>query len=122
MTVPNQKIVKIHREEVKTDFLGIKNENWKAASRDLGATALRLYFYLAANRDNFNLELSPQNILNEIGMPPSTYRDQFKILLKKGYIVHKQGNIYEFYEKPQHAEASMQKDSKENTACDFDWS
>jgi len=122
MTVPNQKIIKIHREETKSDFLGIKNENWKAASRDLGATALRLYLYFAANRNGYNLELSPQNILNEIGMPPSTYRDQFKILLNKGYIFHKQGNIYEFYEKPQHMEASMQKDSKENTACDFDWS
>lgn len=41
-TYPNQRTVKIHREKATTDFLGIKNENWKAASRDLGAHALRL--------------------------------------------------------------------------------
>ena len=28
ITYPNQRVVKIHRESVKTDFLGIKNENW----------------------------------------------------------------------------------------------
>ena len=39
-TVPNQRTVNIHREPVKSDFLGIKNENWQAASRDLGAHAL----------------------------------------------------------------------------------
>ena len=27
-TFPNQRIVKVHREKVTTDFLGIKNENW----------------------------------------------------------------------------------------------
>ena len=40
MTFPNQRMIKIHREPAKTDFLGIKNENWQAASRDLGAHAL----------------------------------------------------------------------------------
>lgn len=27
-TVPNQRLVAIHRERVASDFLGIKNENW----------------------------------------------------------------------------------------------
>ena len=40
MTFPNQRVVRIHRESVKSDFLGIKNENWQAASRDLGAHGL----------------------------------------------------------------------------------
>ena len=42
-TVPNQRGVAIHRETVKSDFLGIKNANWQAAARDLGAHALMLY-------------------------------------------------------------------------------
>ena len=45
ITYPNQRLIKIHRESAKTDFLGIKNENWQAASRDLGAHALQLYLY-----------------------------------------------------------------------------
>ena len=49
VTFPNQRLVRIHREAAKTDFLGIKNENWQAAARDLGAHALMLYMYLASN-------------------------------------------------------------------------
>ncbi len=74
-TYPNQRIIHIHREKAKSDFLGIKNENWMYASRDLGAHALRLYLYLAANADGFNLALSPADIRQRIGMPKSTYRD-----------------------------------------------
>lgn len=40
MTYPNQRMVRVHRERVISDFLGIKNENWQFASRDLGAHAL----------------------------------------------------------------------------------
>lgn len=39
-TYPNQRMVRVHRERASSDFLGIKNENWQAASRDLGAHAL----------------------------------------------------------------------------------
>ena len=39
-TVPNQRVVTIHREKARSDFLGIKNENWQSAARDLGAHAL----------------------------------------------------------------------------------
>ena len=46
-TVPNQRVIRVHRERASSDFLGIKNERWMAASRILGATALRLYLYLA---------------------------------------------------------------------------
>ena len=101
ITFPNQRRINIHREPLDKDFLGIKNESWMAASRDLGATALRLYLYLAANANNFTLALSPTDIRQEIGMARSTYRDQFQILVDKGYLVLSHGNTYEFYEKPQ---------------------
>lgn len=104
ITYPNQRIVKIHREPAKTDFLGIKNENWKAACRDLSAHALKLYLYFAANADNFELALSPTAILNEINMPRSTYHDQFNILESKGYIKRLDGNKFEFFEVPQNDE------------------
>ena len=58
-TVPNQRVIRVHRERATSDFLGIKNERWMAASRILGATALRLYLYLASNADNYLLALSP---------------------------------------------------------------
>ena len=100
-TVPNQRTVKIHREAVKSDFLGIKNENWQAAARDLRAHALLLYLYLAANADNFTLALSPVAIQEAVGMARSTYNDQIKILISKGYLVPSHGNTFDFYEVPQ---------------------
>ena len=101
VTYPNQRLVRVHRERAAKDFLGIKNENWMAASRTLGATALRLYLYLAANADNYTLALSPAAITRDIGMARSTYTDQFKVLVNMGYLVPAGGNTYDFYEVPQ---------------------
>ena len=103
ITFPNQRVVRIHREPVKTDFLGIKNENWQAASRDLGAHGLRLYLYLAANANNYSLALSPAAARTAIGIPRSTYFDQFAILVDKRYLVPGAGNTFDFYEVPQPA-------------------
>ena len=73
-TVPNQRLIAIHRERAACDFLGIKNSNWQAAARDLGAQALMLYLYFASNANGFMLALSPAAIRQAVGMPFSTYR------------------------------------------------
>ena len=108
ITYPNQRVINIHREAAKSNFLGIKNENWQAAARDLGAHALMLYMYLAANADGYNLALSPAAIRQAIAMPRSTYQDQFVKLIDRGYIVQESGNVYNFYETPQPSHASNQ--------------
>ena len=96
-TVPNQRIIAIHRERAASDFLGIKNSHWQAAARDLGAHALMLYLYFASNANGFTLALSPAAIRYAVGMPPSTYRDQFVKLIDKGYLVQrKNSNTYDF--------------------------
>ena len=100
-TYPNQKTVRIHREIARTDFLGIKNENWQAAARDLRPHALVLYLYLASNADNYTLALSPAAVRESIGMARSTYNDQVQNLIDKGYLVLSHGNTYDFYEVPQ---------------------
>lgn len=103
-TVPNQRLVAIHRERASSDFLGIKNSHWQAAARDLGAHALMLYLYFASNANGFMLALSPAAIRQAVGMPSSTYRDQFVRLVDKGYLVQRGGsNTYDFYETPQRA-------------------
>ena len=99
-TFPNQRIVIVHKEPLKGDFLGISNPIWQAAARDLGAHAFLLYVYLAANKDNYNLALSQVAVTNATGMPRSTYHDHFKKLVLKGYLVNTHGNTYEFFEKP----------------------
>lgn len=119
-TFPNQRMVKVHRETLVGDFLGIKNENWQAASRDLGAHALRLYLYLAANADNYEFALSPADIRQRIGMPTSTYRDQFLILVDKGYLVQSGSNKFDFYEIPQTRRAPIQNENCASLGIDFE--
>ena len=103
ITFPNQRMVRVHRERAASDFLGIKNENWQAASRDLGAHALQLYLYLASNANNYTVALSPVAVRQAIGMARSTYHDQFHKLVDRGYLVPSNGNTFEFYEVPQAA-------------------
>ena len=100
VSVPNQRIVTVKREPAKSDFLGIKNENWQAAARNLSPHSMMLYFYFAANADNYTFALSPAAVNKAIGMARSTYQDQFKNLENKGYLVRVSGNQYVFYEKP----------------------
>lgn len=101
VSYPNQRMIHIHRERLNTDFLGIKNDNWMAAARDLSAHALKLYFYFAANADNYEFALSQAAVTRDIGMARSTFHDQFHVLVNKGYLVNTHGNTYDFYETPQ---------------------
>ena len=74
-TVENQRRVLVHRDMPGKDegnFLLIKKENLYAAYRNLNATALCLYLYLAGNKDGFDLAFSPKAIRNEMGLPEST--------------------------------------------------
>lgn len=117
-TVPNQRVVAIHRETTKSDFLGIKNTNWQAAARDLGAQALLLYLYFASNANGYTFALSPVAIRQAIAMPSSTYRDQFLKLVDKGYLVQRgEGNTYDFYEVPQR----VTRTENESAADGFDF-
>ena len=100
VSVPNQRIITVKREMPKSDFLGIKNENWQAAARNLTPHAMMLYFYLASNKNNYTFALSPAAVRQAIGMARSTYHDQFHNLVDKGYLVRVSGNQYVFYEKP----------------------
>lgn len=119
-TFPNQRIVRIHRVHAASNFLGIKNENWMSASRILGAHALRLYLYLAANANNYELALSPAALERDIGMPRSTYHDQFHKLVNFGYLVHSKGNFYEFYEVPQDESRLKNNISSDKHTCSND--
>ena len=116
-TVENQRRVLVHRDMPGKDegnFLLIKKENLYAAYRDLNATALCLYLYLAGNKDGFDLAFSPKAIRNEMGLPESTCRDQFKVLVNKGYLVRRNenSNVYDFYEIPKEKKTA-------GTACVF---
>lgn len=109
ITYPNQRVVTVHRERASSDFLGIKNENWMSAARDLGAHSLMLYLYLASNADGYCLALSPAAVRQAVGMARSTYHDQFAKLVDRGYLVQNGGNGFDFFETPQTRHGTYQK-------------
>jgi hypothetical protein len=77
-----------------------------------------LYLYLASNADGFMLALSPVAIRQAVGMPPSTYRDQFVKLIDKGYLIQRgNSNTFDFYETPQRVTHTP----KDNTADGYDF-
>ena len=119
ITYPHQRVVNIHREPINADFLGIKNENWQYAARDLKPFGCMLYLYLASNRNNYKLALSPAAVRQAIGMAQSTYRDQFNILLEKGYLVQTGGNTFDFFEKPR---AAARENEETRAAFDYNTS
>ena len=86
----------------------------------MGAHALMLYLYFASNANGFTLALSPAAIRQAVGMPQSTYRDQFTKLIDRGYLVRRgNGNTYDFYETPQrvtHSEGSNMTDVHDTAA------
>jgi hypothetical protein len=106
MTVPNQRIIKIHKDNQQKDpFVALNLDTMASVYNDLGS-AYAFYFYLClcGNADGFNLEFSPQHFKDRYGLPISTTHDQFKKLVEKKYLIPKQenSNIYDFYYIPEH--------------------
>ena len=99
-TYPNQKIVTIHKEPLNGNYLGINKEVFFEACKNLTPYELKLYLYLACNMNNYKLRLSQVAVNEAINMPRSTYHDQVKNLVNKGYLVEQSGNTYIFYEMP----------------------
>lgn len=118
VTYPNQKVINVHRETPQSDFLGIKNDNWMAASKDLTPHSMMLYFYFAANKNNYQFAFSPVAVNTQIGMAKSTCHDQFKNLVNKGYLVQRDNsNIYDFYERPTRTVIKEVCDSADSICC-----
>ena len=120
-TVPNQKVVQIHREPLGGSFLGINNDNLKYAARVLGAQAFLLYTYLSSNKNEYKTALSPAAVQKDIGMPRSTFYDQLRKLESMGFLVHDKGILCHFYEVPQsatHTQTACVPDNEKSTIAD----
>ena len=99
ITFPNQKIIHINKETTG-EFLQINKDDWMQACNELTYNAFKVYLYLAGNQDGFDLALSKKALFEVIKMSENTYTNVIKELTEKKYIVHKQGNIYDFYTIP----------------------
>ena len=100
MSVPNQKIVKVHKSKYNSHFLQIGISEWQEAIKAMCQSDFALYLYLAGNADGFNLELSQKAFENATGYKKSSYHDALKKLERLGYLIQTQGNVWEFYTSP----------------------
>ena len=99
-TYPNQKRILIKRNKIdsRKTFLTIQGENLEAAMNRLNGTALKLYLYLAMNRDGYELAFSPQYFADKFNTSLNSARDAVQILIKEGFLIMRKGNSYDFNE------------------------
>ena len=99
-TYPNQKRILIKRNKIdsRKTFLTIQGENLEAAMNRLNGTALKLYLYLAMNRDGYELAFSPQYFADKFNTSLNSARDAVQILIKEGFLIMRKSNSYDFNE------------------------
>ena len=83
----NQSLVMIEKTECDSDFLMVSNEEWMEAARNLKPTTTLFYLYFAANKDGYQMALSPTAISKDLGISKSAYHNAFNELIEKGYMV-----------------------------------
>lgn len=99
MSVENQKIIRIKKTEVDRNFLKLSKEEMYAAMRELTGSELKLYLYLAANKVDYQLELSRSYLIEQGITSNGSYDRAVKGLIEKRYLVPLSpgSNIYNFY-------------------------
>lgn len=102
-TVPNQKVVKINKEECNKTHLyaAINLAAMERAAQDLEAGAFKLWIFFAKNQNNYTFALSSKEVKDSFGMGIKQYNTAIEKLIEKGYLVAEEGsNQYIFNEMP----------------------
>ena len=102
-TVPNQKVVKINKEECDQTHLYAKINlaAMEAAAQNLDAGAFKLWIYFSKNQDDYTFALSSKDVDNTFGMKKGQYDTAIKKLIEGGYLTVKDdSNQYIFNEIP----------------------
>ena len=99
MSVENQKIIRIKKTEVDRNFLKLSKVEMYEAMRELTGSELKLYLYLAANKVDYQLELSRSYLIEQGITSNGSYDRVVKGLIEKHYLVPLSpgSNVYYFY-------------------------
>lgn len=93
ISYPNQKKYIINKKIEGDDvFFMLAWKDYCKASRDLTASGLKLYMYLAKNKDQYEFYFSPKDYCTTFGLSDKSYRNAKKELIKKGYLKEVEGN------------------------------
>lgn len=120
-TVPNQKVIKIHRTSHKdrNTFTTFDQYVQQIMMNELSTVgAVKLWLYLTRHQDSFEFALSSKDCIDNWGITASQYRTGFKELVDKGYLAEINGNHYAFYDLPQTAESSESSSDLEQISID----
>ena len=109
-TAPNQKIIRVHKDSYDGGYLTIGTEEWQEAFKSLKRITFGVYLYLSGNANGFELTLSRRDVMNRLGVSKDTYLRAVKELEERGYLVHKNGPVWNFYTTP----VDMGTDAKES--------
>ena len=96
VTYPNQKVITVHKQECKKDFLQINNTAWQAACEVLTYSAFKLFLYMADNKDGYSFALSYEAVNDVLPMNRNTYDKAIKELRECGYLTQTSGNNWTF--------------------------
>lgn len=88
MSVPNQKVITIHKN-LTPPFLQVSKADLYNAMRTLTHSGLVLYLYLIGNQDGYRLELSKAEIVDKLQLlSRASYYRAVEDLEANGYIVN----------------------------------
>lgn len=98
--VPNQKEVVVNKEKCNKEnlYATINLAAMDKAAQDLDAGAFKLWTYFAKNQNGYKFALSSKAVERDFGIKIKQYNNAIKELTDKGYLVHIQGDSYEFHE------------------------
>lgn len=119
MNLPNQKMITIHRDNVKRGtgrqkpFLIAYQENLKYAMKSLSGTGFKVYMMLVFNTDNYRISFSPKFVSLETGISLDSARKALKELEEKKFIIAGEHLHYDFYEEPQMMRINLKAERKE---------
>ena len=100
MSVPNQKVVYIHKRKYTANFLQIDIDEMRLAQQQMTYCEFVLYLYLAGNANGFKLELSQQAFENATGYKKTAYHNAVNKLIELGYLTQSYNYHYEFHTTP----------------------
>lgn len=70
------------------------------ANKTLSPYGLQLYLYLASNNNEYQFALSPAAAEEYAGIKSTTFHKYLRLLEIEGYLVWRQGNLFDFYTSP----------------------
>lgn len=123
-TVPNQKIITVHKEKADKQHLFTANNLealFEAMHNLVSTVGFKLYMYIAKNRDDFSFALSSSDFCQKANCGMRAYNTAVEELIRKGYLVRvkETETIHNFYEKARPQENSIFMEESENAEIDF---